>query len=238
MAAVSEDFVSGANWSLTGWDDLHQSIVAEMQRNASSYEKLEQSACIKEYGIDYVSARRHSLVVVSGQFPNPLLGILEWTYDAPRNSWVCGTDLGSNMTLQTYSIDDYDCSARVALRNDTWIMAGQPAQYCLSQKVEDRCRLQFAVPILIVVLCCNFAKLVSILITLWKFREPTFVTLGDALSGMLEQPDPSTAGMCIANKKDFDNGTWPESEPKRWAVKSHFRFEAVGIRRFVLSNTR
>lgn len=237
VAAVSEDFIGGANWTLTGWDAPHRSIVAQMQQNASSYEKLDRSACINEYGIDYLSDRRHSLVVVSGQFSNPLLGILEWTYNAPLNSWVCGTDLESNMTLQTYSIDDYDCTTRVALGNDTWIIAGQPAQYCLSQKVEDRCRLQFAVPILIVVLCCNFAKLVCMLIMLWNFREPTFVTLGDALSGMLERLDPSTAGMCIANKKDFDNGAWPESEPNRWAVKRHFRFEAVGIRRFVFSNT-
>jgi len=140
------------------------------------------------------------------------------------------------MTLEPYSIDDYDCSIKTALNNDTWIMADLPVQYCLSQTVEDRCRLQFALPILVVVFCCNFVKLLCMVMTLWKCREPTFVTLGDALSALLERPDPSTANMCIAAKSDFEGGFWPEHAPKRWTLKRHFRFEAVGLGRFALSN--
>jgi hypothetical protein len=237
VAAVSEEFISGANWTLTGFDNFHQSIVSEMQQNASLYERLDQHSCIREYGVDYLSDRRHSLVVVSGQSPNPLLGILDWSYGAPKNSWVCGADLGLNMTIQTYSLDYYDCTIDVALNNDTWVIGDHTVEYCLSQKVEDRCRLQFAMPILVVVLGCNFAKLICMAVTLWKCREPTFVTLGDALSSLLERPDPSTIGMCIATKKDFQGGAWPEHTPKRWTVKRHFRFEAVGFRRFVLSNS-
>jgi hypothetical protein len=238
VAAVSEDFVNGANWTLTGSDDLLTSTVYAMQQNTSIYERLEIDSCIREYGGDYLSARRHALVVVSGEYPDPLLGILEWTYSEPQNSWVCGTTLGNNMTLEPYSIDDYDCSIAVALGNDTsWVMADQPVEYCLSEAVDDLCRLQFAVPILIVVLCCNFTKLLCMVITLWKFREPTFVTLGDALSGMLEHPDPNTVGICIASKDDFKNGHWPTEEPRRWTLKRYFRFEAVGLRRFVFSNS-
>lgn len=153
---------------------------------------------------------------------------------------VCGTYLGDNMTLETYSIDDYDCSILVALSNDTqWIMANQPVEYCLSQVVQDRCRLQFAVPIMIVVLVCNSAKLLCMIITLWKCGEPTFVTLGDALAGFLEKPDRWTVGMCISNKLEFLDEKWPDPSalPQRWSLKRHFRYEAVGLRRFILSNS-
>lgn len=236
VAAVSEDFVNGANWTLANPDPFHQPIISQMQQNISSYEKLDLATCIKEYGVDYLSNRRHVLAVVSGHFADPLLGFLDWDYDGSLNSWVCGTSQGPNSSLETISIDNFDCSIPVALGNDTWLMADQPVEYCLSQKVLDRCRLQFAIPIMVVVLVCNAVKLICMIITLWKFNEPTFVTLGDALSGLLEDPDRHTTGMCTATKQDFLDGAWPDREPKRWTVKRHFRFEAVGLRRWILSN--
>lgn len=236
VAAVTQDFVNGVNWTLTGSDLLHQSLLTDMQQNISSYERLDQAACIKEYGVDYLSSRRNALVVVDGQLSNPLLGILDWTYKAPQNSWICGTTLGSNMTLQTIPIDNFDCNIPVALGNDTWLMGTQTVNHCLSQKVEDRCRLQFAVPIMVVVLTCNLFKLLTMIVMLWKCREPTLVTLGDALDNLLERPDPYTVGMCIAAKKDFEKGTWPGSKARRWVPKKHFRYEGMGIRRWLLTN--
>jgi len=236
VAAVTQDFVSGAKWTLTGSDSFHQTLLAEMQHNISSLERLDQAACITQYGVDYLSSSRNALVVVEGQLANPLLGILDWTYNTPQNSWVCGTTLASNMTLETISIDDFDCSIPVALSNDTWLMGDQQVDYCLSQQVQDQCRLQFAVPIMVVVLICNFVKLIAMTVTLWKCREPTLVTLGDALDTLLQRPDPHTVGMCIAKKKDFEDGAWPVSEARRWNPKKHFRFDAVGLRRWILTN--
>ncbi|KUJ17807.1 uncharacterized protein LY89DRAFT_733629 [Mollisia scopiformis] len=238
VATVSEDFVNGANWTLASVDTRHQSLISQMQQNISSYEKLDDATCIKEYGVDYLSDRRHVFVVVSGQFADPLLGYLDWNYDGSLNSWVCGTSQGPNSTIETISIDIYDCSIPVALGNITfWTMADQPVEYCLSQKVPDECRLQIAVPIMLIVLICNAVKLSCMTITIWKFKEPTFVTLGDALSGMLENPDPHTVGMCTATKKQFQDGAWPDREPQRWTLQRHFRYKAVGMRRWVLSNS-
>ena len=102
--------------------------------------------------------------------------------------------------------------------------------------MQDQCRLQFAVPIMVVVLICNFVKLIAMTVTLWKCREPTLVTLGDALDTLLQRPDPHTVGMCIAKKKDFEDGAWPVSEARRWNPMKHFRFDAVGLRRWILTN--
>ncbi|XMA11573.1 hypothetical protein WAI453_004364 [Rhynchosporium graminicola] len=236
VAAVTEDFVNGANWTLDGSNDFHHLAVSQMQHNISSYDRLEPEDCIRAYGVDYVSSRRHTLVIVSGQNPDPLLGILDWLYDDSQNSWVCGTTQGLNNTLQTIPIDDFDCSIKIALyENEAFLMADRKVEYCLSQKVEDQCRLQFAVPIMIAVLTCNFVKLLCMVVTIWICREPTLVTLGDALSSFLEIPDQNTAGMCIATKKDFEHG-WPDAEPKQWHVKKHFRYEAVGFYRWIGSN--
>jgi hypothetical protein len=238
VATVTEDFVNGASWTLSGYDTYHESIIAGMQQNISKYERLDQPSCIKEYGVDYLSSRRHAIVVVSNSSTSdPLLGILDWTYDQPQNSWVCGTTLGDNMTLIPQSISDFDCSISVALSNDSWYMADQPVEYCLSEVVPDICRLQFAVPIMVVVLCCNFVKLLCMTITVWKCREFSMVTLGDAVSSFLEKPDPYTDGMCIVTKREIEKGSWSRNEPKRWKTRMNFRCEAVGVRRWILSNS-
>jgi hypothetical protein len=238
VATVTEDFINGASWTLTGSDDYHKSIIAEMQQNASQYERLDQPSCIKEYGVDYLSSRRHAIVVVSNSSTSdPLLGILDWSYDQPQNSWVCGTSLGDNMTLVPLPISDFDCSISVALSNDSWFMADQPVEYCLSEAVPDICRLQFAVPIMVVVLSCNFVKLLCMVFTVWRCKEFSMVTLGDAVGSFLEMPDPYTRGMCTVTKKEIENGAWTRYQPKRWESRRSFRCEAVGVRRWILSNS-
>ena len=237
VVTVTEDFVNGANWILTGYDTYHESLISQIQQNVSQYERLDQPACIKEYGVDYLSSRRHAVVVVSNSTtPDPLLGILDWTYDQSKNSWVCGTSLGANMTLLPLPIDNFDCSISVALSNDTWYMADQLVEYCLSESVLDRCRLQFAVPIMVVVLSCNFFKLLCMVYTIYRCREFKMVTLGDAVSSFLERPDPCTKGMCIVTKKDIEGGNWTRNQPKRWKDRKSFRCEAVGLGRWIFSN--
>lgn len=236
VAAVTEEFVTGSDWIPRDVDDFHRSTILQMQQNSSEYDRLDSETCIREYGVDYLSSRRHALVIVSGQAQNPLLGVLHWTYNKTQNSWVCGTTQAPSDMLETIPIEDFDCSISVALyENEAFLMAGREVQYCLSQKVEDRCRLEFAVPIMIAVLTCNSVKLVCMVLTIVMCREATFVTMGDALSSMLESPDLNTVGMCIATKKDFETD-WPGAEPKRWVAQKHFRFEAVGLQRWFLSN--
>lgn len=215
-----------------------------MQKNASRFERLDNDTCIEQYGVDYLSNRRNVIVVVSdSDTNNSLLGFLDWTYSQPENSWVCGTfpAEGDNMTLILQPISDFDCSISIALANDSWLMANQPVEYCLSEQVADICRLQFAVPILVVVLSCNFVKLLCMILTLWKCRDFTMVTLGDALSSFLAKPDQTTVGMCTVSKKEIEAGAWPRTEdqrpPRRWNDRRRFRCEAVGIPRWIVSNS-
>jgi hypothetical protein len=141
------------------------------------------------------------------------------------------------MTLFPQSINDFDCSISVALSNDTWYMADQLVEYCLSEPVPGICRLQFAVPIMVVVLCCNFVKLLCMVFTVWRCREFSMVTLGDAVSSFLETPDPCTKGMCTVTKREIEKGTWTSDEPRKWENRKSFHCEAVGIRRWILSNS-
>lgn len=75
------------------------------------------------------------------------------------------------------------------VRLPTW---GVQEGYCMSQAVEERCALHFSRAILLVVIGCNAIKFGCLLWTLLRCRDPTLVTLGDAIASFLETPDKIT----------------------------------------------
>ena len=225
-----------ANWSLPGADRKHQDILTTLQKDAHQYERLEPQDCIRAYGVDFISDRRHVVVVTNVQDPpNALLGTLDWSYNVIQNSWVCGTNATDDLLLHPVSIDDFDCSVQWALATPPMTIAGHTVRYCLSQKVPDICRLQFSLPIMLVVILCNIAKLVCILLTLMK-TDATLITMGDAIASFLTRPDPLTQDMGSLTMQDIA-GDWPsQPQPRSWVYKRYFRWQSVGVWRWVATN--
>ena len=58
----------------------------------------------------------------------------------------------------------------------------------------------------------NACKAVCMLWTLWKFKEPTLVTVGDAVSSFLDDPDDLTKDRCLMDKNNLSKG------PLRWSI--------------------
>jgi hypothetical protein len=79
----------------------------------------------------------------------------------------------------------------------------KPVHYCLSQPTEESCKLQFSLPIVIVIICFNFFKAVIMLILAFGLREPRVQTIGDAIASFLIQPDHIVNGRCLYSASDF-----------------------------------
>jgi hypothetical protein len=73
--------------------------------------------------------------------------------------------------------------------------------YCLAQKTESHCKLQFSRNILVAVIVCNLFKAVAMISTLLIQREPALVTTGDAISSWLQYPDEATANQCLRSAR-------------------------------------
>jgi hypothetical protein len=234
---VTEDFVIGGNWTLPSADEEHVAIVTQLQREFRSYQRLEPEDCIKRYGVDLLSDRRHVVVVTLADHPdNAVLGTMDWEYSTIQNSWICFSNVTEDMQLVPMSIDDFDCTVEEALANLPMIVADEEVAYCLSQTVPDICRLQFSLPIMVIVIFCNVVKLVCILLTLWKHRI-TLVTLGDAIASFLERPDPTTEGMCTMTLADAKSGWWlTKPSPRPWEYTRYSRWQAVGKARWISTN--
>ena len=97
-------------------------------------------------------------------------------------------------------------------------------EYCLSQKTLEHCQLQFSIDIMVVILVANFLKLLCLLYTIWRVKSPTIVTVGDAISSFLQDPDHATIGQCTLSKLCVEDENWfgrSKRVPGSWRTIYH-----------------
>ena len=83
-----------------------------------------------------------------------------------------------------------------------WEPFGFDVDYCLSENVPETCSYSGSVPILIVVIVCNALKVIVMLVTAFRLRGNSLITIGDAIESFLYQPDESTRGSCLLSRSD------------------------------------
>lgn len=84
-----------------------------------------------------------------------------------------------------------------------------PVDYCLSQKVDERCQLLFSLPICLAVIFCNAVKVVCMFLTAHDDRKEIFLTVGDAISSFVGNPDRTTENRCSLSKSNITKGPQP-----------------------------
>jgi hypothetical protein len=76
-----------------------------------------------------------------------------------------------------------------------------------------------------------------VILTVWKLKEPTLVTIGDAVASFLYDPDPTTTGICLSSKSSIQaTKKWKLQPAKPWHPKRHFWFRAASIKRWLICN--
>ncbi len=147
---VAPEFLTGGSWNSTDLSPYYTAEVADIQIkvNSSNFEKLEKPTCVKSYGIDFVSARRNVVLVsTTSNSTNTLYFMTESYVDSQAYNWIC----------QDISVDG--CNPADILNSiDTWTIEDKPIDYCLSEVLEEKCKLQFSLYIMIIVIFCNFVK--------------------------------------------------------------------------------
>lgn len=85
-----------------------------------------------------------------------------------------------------------------------------PVDYCLSQKIDEKCQLLFSLPICLTVIFCNVIKVVCMFLTAHYDRKEMFLTVGDAISSFVDNPDKTTENSCLLSKSSIGKG------PQSW----------------------
>lgn len=258
---VSSEFLDGAPFNasnMTYWSNYlydpgrpyinATNVLQDYQNNQTSLIKLENKECVEVYEAQVVSANSDLILVSTYSNSNnsllyyelgqdsQLLSDSENYYNSCSLPLLRDCDLSGLTNGQDWSIDvDYegepgDFTSWDFSTNETRI------QYCLSRRVEEHCRLQFSLVIMIVVIMCNLIKTVCMSIIAWKQDSEPLVTLGDAIASFLDRPDVTTEGNCIVGKNRFEHsGSWGLLV-SRWDPKRLRWFRAASQRRWLVSN--
>lgn len=117
--------------------------------------------------------------------------------------------------------------------------------YCLSERVDEKCQLYFSPPICLVVILCNVVKVTCMFLTIHGNRKNIFLTVGDAISSFLSRPDVTTQGECLLSVSEINsrhssktyfsqkNGTTLCPKRKRWAQTVSFMYWMTMIALYV-----
>lgn len=240
--------ITGLNWSapVPGAPLAGSNYTLNLFENASSWERLDNDACIKAYAQDYVSARGDLLAISSGMNTStPIIGIVLSSNGGPQQySWICNN-------YPTEVDEFYQCNANAVLPySANWTISAYPdailkayedsdtkysVEYCLSKPVEERCDVKFSIVIMGIVIGCNCLKVLCILMTLWLQKSQPLVTLGDALASFLGRADPTTEKMCSAKKDWFSSESWGK-DPIGWEEQHYCWFSSASKKRWLTCN--
>ena len=193
-----------------------------------SYEDLTPSQCIRLYSTDFVSDRRNLFLITNrtsnATYNNTYLN--SWITDGgyfATDGWTCMD------TLHEARCNANTLPSRVA-SGTPWLVGtvwqDPPMEVleitgCKSERVGEKCKVHFSLGIMIAVICCNLVKACCMVMAVVRSREPTLVTLGDAIDSFLRIPDPTTMGICFADRR-FIKREWRHGSrtgPRQWKRK-------------------
>ncbi|KAL8916213.1 MAG: hypothetical protein Q9208_008642 [Pyrenodesmia sp. 3 TL-2023] len=220
--------------------------------NASIWQRMNNKDCIQKYGQEFISTRGDFLAVshaLNDSFP---IKFVDTAYPKTENGggpsyhWMC--DLYPEAK---HGINNEQCRLNLLLPKATeWAIRSNrrnypitstvawqpdPVDYCLSRRVEENCRLQFSLTLLILVIVCNFIKAACMISMVYRQDAQPLVTLGDAIASFLNDPDSTTQGNCLATKHHFPRHEWAQ-QPCRWATKDVYWFRSLSWTRWALCN--
>lgn len=139
--------------------------------------------------------------------------------------WICSKDRGTG--------PDASCDPEAVLENAaSWTVWGYPIEYCLGERTEEKCALQFSFDIMIVVIVCNFIGLALMLYVLFCLdAEQILTSVGSAMASFLRFPDQTTAGKCLELIREVPGqgrqylehrGRWTRAASKNAGSSLHF----------------
>ena len=201
---------------------LFTSMLEGYNYSTPNYEDLTPSQCISLYNTNLLASNRNIFLITnhtSNLTSNDTLPRLSYSYgfQVMLDSWMCPPSLWGEQYCDTNKL------ASKVVSGLPWLVTlrgGEEVEVsgCKSEITKEKCKVQFSLGIMIIVICCNLVKACSMIMTVVRSRQPTLVTLGDAIDSFLRIPDPTTMGICFADRR-FIEREWKlgyRVGPRQW----------------------
>jgi hypothetical protein len=188
----------------------------------NSLERLESRDCRRAYAQDFQSTRNNVILVQDNishnlewittenqSLYNSISNTSQWMFNGFQDNnqiglshyeWICYQLYSSRDFItcdQTYYLDKI-------LQNSTWTPFAGNVSYCLSEKVPEDCRVHGSLQVFVIVVALDIAKVLVIAYVVFGIKESPLLTIGDAIASFMSDSDPTTIGMCLVTKPQFD----------------------------------
>ncbi|KAG8527154.1 uncharacterized protein KY384_008584 [Bacidia gigantensis] len=204
-AVVTQDFVDGAPTrpTLFGESSADEELnwIRALQKDVKTFERSGNLDCIKaNYKSMYngQSETQGPIFIVIAPLQNGT-NVLFW--DGHGNSFNSGAK--ENDWGDTYN--------ELLAHPDSWVPLkdGTATQYCLIQQVPEKCTLDCSLGLLILITIMNAIKCFCMLLLFIHQKAPPLITVGDAISSFLDEPDMTTQAYCYL---DYNAIQWSYDE--------------------------
>ncbi len=249
---VSSEFLDEAPFDAFSidYDSNLTELLQDYQNNQTSLVKLENKECVEVYTAPIISTNSDLILVSTYSDSNKSLLYWDLSQDSQlligsyQSSGICSLPVLRNCDPSRVIANGQDWSIDVsdAQGTDGYTIAVDPPvketsiQYCLSKRVEEHCKLQFSLAIMIIVIICNLIKTICMSKIAWKQDPEPLVTLGDAIASFLDRPDGATEGSCIVGKTRFEDSRSWDLLLSRWDLERSRWFRAASKRRWLVCN--
>ncbi|KAG0126949.1 hypothetical protein HOY82DRAFT_491143 [Tuber indicum] len=222
-------------------DALFRKVLEKYDASSGDYEDLTPRECTQLYNTDFMSSHRNVFLITKDSFNathnSTLLNIIHVRADGiVPSSWMCDYDWafpGETYMRSGRACNPSDLASDVSNGSPWLIQLPTEDQVeisgCKSEKTSkpEKWKVQLSLGIMAVVICCNIVKASCMIIAVVRSREPTLVTLGDAMDSFLRIPDQTTVGMCFADRR-FVKREWRRGRtgPRQWKRKGVQRWWA------------
>jgi hypothetical protein len=132
---------------------------------------------------------------------------LDFNFSDPKIRWASRWQPAGWLCDPAYTMTGQLCSESAALTNASkWLVTPKffEIDHCMSETGDETCTLQYSSTVMIIIIVCDFVKLVVTSITLRTSlkieQDPAnreLTTLGDAIESFLTVPDLTSVGRCL-----------------------------------------
>lgn len=148
---------------------------------------------------------------------------------------ITNIDSATNSLVQT-------AAASSSTDHKSILIGGSPldwtaVKFCLAQPsdLEQVCHVNLNGSFLGVVILLNLVTVIASTGILFRRSFKPLVSLGDALSSFLQNPDLTTGGSCLMTKADVRQGRWGLGEAKFWVPRNYFWFRSPSLPQWCLT---
>lgn len=218
----SQHLPAGNRW--TSYDSDPGALLSAYERDRSQFESLDPDGCIDAYASTYLSDRRN-VVLISDHFVNSS------HFNADYRDTMANVSRNSSLHAISTSSDQYElynkydrygwlcnyngrtewdenggCNAGKAKQgaaDGNWTIYGWTVSSCVSEKVEEKCSVNFSLGIAIAVILANLGKALCVAAVCLLLTDQPLLTIGDAVSSFIRSPDQATHGCCLLNRDEI-----------------------------------